>query len=529
MNWKNSWLLAISSGLLAALSWPSYGFSAALFIAFVPLLFLADTMKADNRRAGTYFRMAFLAFFIWNSITTYWIYNASAFGMAVAILLNSGMMSTIFWVYYRLHNKLDKTLNQLLLVSLWISMEWFHHQWDFSFPWMSLGNVFAQNITWIQWYEYTGIFGGSLWVLLTNLAIYSLFFASTKLTKARIASTISVIVFPILFSHLIFANYKEDLKPCPIVVVQPNVDPYTEKFTRLPASIQVNRLVHLSDSLGQKNTEFFIWPETAFPFSIAEELLEEDPLIIQSRNFLARFKNGNIITGASTYKTYATAETITARKFRSGECCYDAFNSALLIENNPGVKVYHKSKLVTGVEQMPYPKYMKFLEPLALNLGGSVGSLGKQDQRTVLYSASGIGAAPVICYESVYGEYVTDYVKNGAQFIAIITNDGWWGNTEGHRQHAAYASLRAIENRRSIARSANTGISCFINQRGEVMMRSNYGEATALSSEINLNDELTFYTKHGDYIAKIAGYLCIFILAFALYKTSLWKRTKHQK
>ena len=96
---------------------------------------------------------------------------------------------------------------------------------------------------------------------------------------------------------------------------------------------------------------------------------------------------------------------------------------------------------------------------------------------------------------------MADYVQQGAQFIAIITNDAWWGNTSGKDQHLLYAKLRAIETRRWVARSANTGISAFINQRGDIVQRSTWWTSTALKSDINLNDEQTFYVKHQDYIA----------------------------
>ncbi|MEO8795646.1 MAG: apolipoprotein N-acyltransferase, partial [Daejeonella sp.] len=146
--------------------------------------------------------------------------------------------------------------------------------------------------------------------------------------------------------------------------------------------------------------------------------------------------------------------------------------------------------------------------------GGSTGGYGKQDEPSVFYSQSGIGAAPVICYESIWGAYVGDYVKKGAQFIAIVTNDAWWGNTSGKDQHLQYAKLRAIETRRWVARSANTGISAFINQRGDIVKQSKWWTATALKADINLNDEITFYVETGDYIA-LAG--CLGSGAFGLF------------
>lgn len=133
----------------------------------------------------------------------------------------------------------------------------------------------------------------------------------------------------------------------------------------------------------------------------------------------------------------------------------------------------------------------------------------------VFYSQNGVGVAPVICYKSIWGSWVGESVKNGAQFIAVITNDGWWGNTSGKDQHLMYAKLRAIETRRWVVRSANTGISGFINQRGDVIKQSTWWTSTALKADINLNDSLTVYVNNGDIIAKLAAILAV-VLAFII-------------
>lgn len=143
---------------------------------------------------------------------------------------------------------------------------------------------------------------------------------------------------------------------------------------------------------------------------------------------------------------------------------------------------------------------MAFMKPLFAHFGGTTGGYGSQPEPSVLYSQSGIGAAPVICYESIYGNYVAQYIEDGAQFIAIVTNDGWWSDTSGKDQHFQYARLRAIENRRWVVRSANTGISGFINQRGDVVQQTDWWVPAALSQEINLNEDLTFYTRFKDLI-----------------------------
>jgi apolipoprotein N-acyltransferase len=159
-----------------------------------------------------------------------------------------------------------------------------------------------------------------------------------------------------------------------------------------------------------------------------------------------------------------------------------------------------------------------------IDLGGTVATKTTQDDRAVFETAQGSKVAPVICYESVYGNYVGGYVKNGAQFLAIITNDAWWGDTQGHQQHLSIARLRAIETRRWIARSANTGISAVINPSGKVVDRLEYETQGVLRATIGLSDEITFYTRHGDYIARIAGGMGLFILLFGIFKRGTMKR-----
>ena len=153
-----------------------------------------------------------------------------------------------------------------------------------------------------------------------------------------------------------------------------------------------------------------------------------------------------------------------------------------------------------------------------IDLGGTVAMKTTQEEREVLYFEDSLGTAPIICYESVYGEYVTGYVENGANFLSIITNDAWWGDTQGHQQHLSYASLRAIENRRYVARSANTGISAIINSRGDILKTLSYEERGSISGRVGIQNELTFYSKYGDYLARIAQFLALFIFLFSVVK-----------
>ena len=141
-----------------------------------------------------------------------------------------------------------------------------------------------------------------------------------------------------------------------------------------------------------------------------------------------------------------------------------------------------------------------------MDFGGLSYSRGYQDYRSVFKSKKGTNIAPIICYESIYGEYVSDYVRNGANLLAIVTNDGWWNNTEGHKQHLSYARLRSIETRKNIVRSANTGISSVINYRGEIVKTIGYEKEGLINYNVGVNNIITFYTMYGDYIYR----LCLF-------------------
>ena len=177
----------------------------------------------------------------------------------------------------------------------------------------------------------------------------------------------------------------------------------------------------------------------------------------------------------------------------------------------------HKSKLVLGVEKIPFSRWIPWLEELSIKNGGTSGTLGiEKEPKNYITKTCTFG--PCICYESIYGEFIAKQCKKGNEALFIITNDGWWGDTPGYKQHASFARLRAIENRRSIARSANTGISCFINQRGDVSQATKWWVPTAINGVINKNRKTTFYTENGDLIGETLAIMSVLLLGFGLFK-----------
>lgn len=525
---------AILSGILLSPAWYSWGTGLFLLVAFLPLLYIENeiTLNRDKFRTRSAFWLPFLAFAVFNLLTTWWIKNASFAGMIVAVLLNSTLMSTVFLLFSLTRRKLGDGFGYFSLLFYWISYEYLYLNGEISWTWLNLGNGFANDIRIIQWYEYTGTLGGSFWVLVVNILLFKVLnhlkteknLASVKIEVYLLSA---FLIIPPGYSFYRYYTYTEPNDPFQIVIIQPNIDPY-EKFNDIPASEQMNILLNLASRETDTLTDYIVAPETFINNNLWLDKLEKNPSVVSIREFLAPFPRTKMIIGATTYRLYSPPEKPSTTARPLGNMYYDSFNTSLQIDSSRTIQYYHKSQLVVGVEKMPYTHYLKFLEKIMLNLGGTFRSHGIQEERTCLYSPfDSTSIATPICYESIFGEYVGDYLKPGEKgFIFVITNDGWWGNTPGHVQHNSFSSLRAIETRRSIARSANTGISSFIDQRGNVLQTLGWWERGAIKSNLNANDQISFYSLHGDFLGRISGFFSILFILYTLVNYLLTRKSK---
>ena len=554
-------LLSLSSALILSLAWPERGFPALLFIGFVPLLRMEELISSNRERFNRFsvFFWSYPAFFIWNALTTWWIYNSTGQGAIMAVGLNSMFMSIVFAFFSGTKRRLNnRPAGYLALVCYWVMLEYLHLNWDLNWPWLNLGNGFSSYYRWVQWYEYTGAFGGTVWVLVVNVMIYS--FINGEIVKWRngekkknnenksrahlkfglmIASkyfTISpfrhfaillIILLPIAFSYTLYYTYHEKLNPVHAVIVQPNIDPYSEEYVLTPQQV-VGRIVSLAGKAVDSSTSILVTPESALQQEMWENNMETFESVELLRQIIRRYPNLNIIVGGTTFYAFKPGEKIphTARKFTRENAWYNRYNSAIMVNSYPALQLYHKSKLTPGVEILPSYNGFQWLEKYAIDLGGIVGSLGMDSVRRVFKVVNMPPVAACICYESIFGDFFAEFVRNGAQVMCIITNDGWWGNTAGHRQHFAFAHLRAIETRRSILRSANTGISAVIDQRGDTHDQTKYWVPAVIRATVNANDKMTFYTLHGDYIAYWLSWLGALLYFGSLGVWVMRRRTK---
>ncbi len=505
-----NFLISILSGLLLAFSWPITGWFPLIFFAFVPLLILEKeiTIKVENS-SWKVFGYSFTTFFLFNIITTYWIWHATIPGSFAAFIINALLMSMVFVLFHKIKNVLGERKGYVSLVFLWISMEYLHLNWDLAWPWLTLGNVFAPIPEIVQWYEYTGILGGSLWILVLNILFFKFFILEERKKKWILPSVF--IIVPVLLSIVIQSDIQNSTSE-EIVIVQPNIDPYKDKFNR-DAQTQLDDFIKLAKSTLTHNTTLLVGPETALQETIWESKIDKSQSVLKLRELQKQFPNLNILIGSSTLKYLGAKKEERSRKLNNKEW-YNAYNTVVFLSSDSITSVYHKTKLVPGVEQIPYSFVLDLIADFTVDLGGTSGSLST-DNNVDLLHYNEIKILPLICYESIFGDMITGRNSN---VIAVITNDGWWKNSSGYKQHFQYARLRAIEQRKSIIRSANTGISGLISPHGDVISQTQWDEEIALNVKVSLNETVTFYNRYGDFIGRIFSFISVLLLFSSLVK-----------
>ena len=524
-------LLAVLSAVLLSIPYLVPHMGIISLFAFVPLLAMERIATLSGIKKV--WRWHYPTFVLWNALTTFWVCNATIGGGIFAVLANALQMSLVFGLF-RLSRKAFKgVLPYLFLAFTWIAWERFYFSAEISWPWLTLGNSFARTLSLAQWYEYVGTIGGSVWIWACNLGLFGIMTVlsdgswterwNSKAKAGAIISFAAVLLTPIITSLVIWNSYEEEGTPLEVLITQPNFDPY-QKFQALSQD-QQNAVLEdiIRENLKQRKDNpspeplLVLAPET-FTSDVNLDIVSMGRTFRRMVGVLTEYPNVNLLFGATTMKfiNSDSRPSDTARDLGDGNWL-QTYNSAIMTDGSARYEIFHKSRLVVGVEKTPYPKIFRPIDDL---LGGVMGRDIGQDEISLLHvqnNAEGKNAVSIpigcaICYESVYGEYCTGYVKKGAMALTVITNDAWWGDTPGYRQHLSYSSLRAIETRRDIARCANTGISAIIDQKGRVLESTPWWETTVLRGEIHLRKGETFFVRNGD----IAGRICTFMFVLLL-------------
>ena len=561
---STGWLVILPS-ILFGLAWEPMPFTPLVFVAFAPLLLLAH--RGRKMGGWRHFGLVFLSLLLWNITTTWWVWFASEVGAVAMLLMNSFFMYLPFGLWRMCQRLLPRKWQyrwrwDYVFVAIWLLYEFAHHRWDLSWPWLCLGNAFSGMTWYVQWYEFTGTLGGSALILLVNVWVYRasllwrtgverldegglevpLFWYERPGSKAGAGSAIPFwkrsrvkplltaalcVIFMGFVSFLVgfLTTYEDSVsKGYWVAAIQPNYDTYEEKFVLDPMQM-VREMQATTDSakralsLRKQALNCVLWPETSLVSSINVDYMSSDQQVsyLQGMRLHDSVKT-DYLMGVNMVQWYpwsgkgkpkvvmpdkSERVVAAARQSNDPEYWYTLHNSALWLGDT--LSYYHKSKLVPGTEQLPFVSTLPFLESLAISLdeNSASGTLGKSDRAMAL--GGGVKAAPVICYESIYGDYVSDYVGDGAQWLAVVTNDAWWRNTAGHKQHFSYAKLRAIEQRKWVGRAANTGISGFINPKGESVMESVWYQGRAGRCDVPLTDIVNAANQENNEVGFVVG------------------------
>ena len=509
MKYKTS-LLAILSGLLLAIPWTYSVFFFTIFFAYIPLLILEE--ESHNQENPYWlFNYTFLAFLVWNSLSYWWVSEAEFIGSIFIILINSAIQATVFWLISKARKQLKiSILFPFLIIGL--GFEYFHTQWDLAWPWLNLGNAFAAQPKLVQWYEYTGVRGGSLWLILTNIALFSLF---KKRNIRNLTGVLLLFIIPISSSLYLYSQEEMPVSNKSFSLIQPNLDPYTDKFNPENEEKHLEEFFSTADSILQKQEfDLIFGPETMILQAINEEFPSESKAYNQLLALKRNYPKTEFFIGVHSFQKLGEVIPPGSRYNEEDDYYFEAFNTALFLDQDNKTQFYHKTRLVPLFERMPFVQHLSFLGKYSLELGGYKGTYSDRNTTNTFSASDSSSIIPIVCFESIFSDYCAQRVSETPGFICMITNDGWWKNSLGYRYHFDFSRLRAIENRRQIVRVANNGISALINEKGEIESQTQWWEKAILNGEVKLFTRKTFYSTHGDYIGRITAFFAILLLIF---------------
>jgi apolipoprotein N-acyltransferase len=519
--------LALLSGVLLGFSFPPVPTGILACVAFVPffILFEAEPGYAVG------FRFSYATFFVVNLITLYWTggftHGKDPYLMAAgaSLLLAHPLffyLPVAGWILLRKH--FGRTYALCLFPFLWVAFEYLHSMADISFPWLTLGNTQTYDLPAVQMASLTGVYGITFWLLWLNVLLY-LFLSrlrsgSWKLRSLRSALFLglcaAVYLLPRVYGASVLSGPRHaGLDSIRVGVVQPNVDPF-EKWGLNPER-QVQVLQDLTDAVADQKPDLILWPETAVPFYLLDE--RNRPFFEQIRHQVDSL-GIPLLTGIPDITYYREGDRIPgSSKISTDGRRYDNYNSSMLLQpHEDTIQKYAKMLLVPFAERVPFSEALSFLNAMQWNFG--LGGWGIGAEETIFRvrprgpdSARGFSFSNCICYESAYPAFVAGFVRHGAEFLTVITNDSWWGNTSGAYQHAQYAILRAVENRRWVVQCANGGISCAVDPYGRVVQPTRMFTRGTMVASIMPERALTFYSRTGDWFPEICLILSCFHLA----------------
>lgn len=499
------------TGLLLVAAFSPSPLGALCLVAYVPLLVVvttdAVTFSTAKRRWALY-----LTFFIFHGGTNWWISSWQertdpylfASGIALCVIHPFFLMAP--WALVGAIARRSRRYALLCTPIVVTAFEWAHGQTDASYPWLTTGYMVVGNDL-AQLAEWIGVYGLTFMILSVNVAVSEAWMSRSHNSRRSFGIAATVIVFvglwwAIGYSLREIASFAVNKGGgTRVALVQPDEDPW-EKWS--DPRIQVKRHITMLDSVraAGERVDLVVWSETAIPFPIRDARYAPE---WESLRTWIDTSGISLLTGYSDFYVYpaGTAPPSARTSTLDPTTRFDAFNAAMLVEaGRADIPVHRKTMLTPVAERLPFADQLTFAMSW-FEWGVGISSWGKGAVREPLQSAHGPNIGVIICIESIYPEVALDLVRHGANVLCVITNDAWYNGTPGPRQHYDIARMRAIEQRRTLVRCANSGVTGVILPNGASTAEIQPCEPGVLTLPIYTNAERTLFSRIGNVPAQI--------------------------
>lgn len=502
---KEHWWL-ILSGIAMGLSFPPmpFPFQLLMFLGLIPLFLIIE----KKEKLIEINRAAYIAFFVFNLLTLYWVGSwqkeADPFLMISGVLLV--FVNPVFFLipttlYYFSRKVLSERIALFLLPIFWVTYEYVYMLTDASFPWLTLGNGLSYFHLFIQAADIIGALGLSITVLYINVLLTRSF--QNKENKKLIFrySSLAALIMILFLGYGVYriSTFKLSDKKIKVGLIQPNLDPW-DKWNGSSLNSLLDQYFALSKISLNKGADLLVWPETAIPVYLFAG--EYGKTVDSIYSFLITNRT-SLLTGVPWLNYYYKGDRMPPDvKFsKNGDFYYSTYNAVVLMNpENRNVPYYGKAKLVPFGERVPFVDQFPFLgDWIKWGVGLSGWNVGRDTTVFNFYSnklKDTVRINAMVCYESIYPYYITAFINKGADLITVVTNDSWYGNSSGPYQHKEISVLRAVENRKSVIRSANGGISCIIDPLGRTSAETQMFVKAQLTGDVIIQPGKTFFTEH---------------------------------
>lgn len=536
MKRRATFILCAASGLLAGAAYCHASLlvpAEVMLIAWVPLLWALFELDDANTARRSVLLPLYVAFFLFHGICNWWISSwqeqTDPYLMAsgIAVWLGHPFFLILPWAVLRwISTKLSRLSVLVLVPIITTTFEWLHGQTDLSYPWLSLGYSLV-DLPLAQVADVIGVYGLTFLIMTVN--VLSFWALQRRHDGNGIGLPVALtLVLCAVWTACGFAQRADGLRSQParklaVAIVQPNINPW-DKWSAPSEQLAIHRQITDSLFAAGKWSNLVVWSETAIPYVIRNYRYLGDWVGIRTWLDTSGF---SLLTGFADMMVYENGSAPASARslIVDPSVKYDHFNAAMLLNSGESGPVVHRKTMLTPfAERLPFADQLSFAMQW-FEWGVGISSWGKGRERLPMEVRNGCEVkatiGPVICIESIYPDVARDMVNNGADVLAVITNDAWYNGTWGPRQHYDIARMRAIEMRRSVIRCANSGVSGIIDQSGHSILELPEMRRTAAVGTVRLSREKTFYARHGDWLPIICAAVTLLAVLFARFQRFL--------